>query len=252
MQAYSAKFARAYDMRWRGFAEWVAPLIREFYAGTPIGQTNENVLDLCCGTGQLAAHFLEAGFRVVGLDLSEHMLCYAREKAGDHLASGRASFVQGDARDFALDEQFGLVVSTYDALNHLDDEQDLESCFRCVSAALVDGGLFIFDLNTALGLRRWNGINVNDNSDDLLLITRGIFDGGSKAWVKITGFVRVEGELYERFDETVFNTLFEPGYVREALIEAGLRDIHIARVQDLGSPLAEPEEEARVFFVAAR
>ena len=36
----------------------------------------------------------------------------------------------GDASNFVLDERFGLVVSTYDSLNHLEDEFALQKCFR--------------------------------------------------------------------------------------------------------------------------
>src|SRR5215210_1417655 len=36
------------------------------------------VLDLCCGTGQIAAGLTERGFQVTGLDGSEAMLRFAR------------------------------------------------------------------------------------------------------------------------------------------------------------------------------
>lgn len=104
MQAYNANFAKVYNLRWGGFAQNVAPLIRSFYETKPISQVHRTVLDLCCGTGQLAVLFLEAGYRVVGLDLSEHMLVYARENASRFLDGGQARFVQGDARHFALDD----------------------------------------------------------------------------------------------------------------------------------------------------
>lgn len=115
MQAYGQGFARVYNLRWSDFARQVAPLILDFCESTPIGQKHRTVLDLCCGTGHLAVYFLEKGFRVVGLDLSEHMLHYARENARYYIDSGQAAFVQGDASNFTLDERFGFVVSTYDS-----------------------------------------------------------------------------------------------------------------------------------------
>jgi hypothetical protein len=51
MQPYSQGFARAYNLRWSGFARQVAPLILDFYAATPIGHKDKTVLDLCCGAG---------------------------------------------------------------------------------------------------------------------------------------------------------------------------------------------------------
>ena len=184
MQAYNKGFARIYNARWGSFARQAAPLIIDFYKSTPSGQDNNNpVLDLCCGTGQLAVYFLENGYKVTGIDLSEHMLHFARENASQYIQSGQAKFIKDDASTFSLKERFGLVVSTYDALNHLNGEEMLRNCFQCVHA--VCEGYFIFDLNTRMGLKRWNSIYVDESSDDALIITRGIYDGkNDKAWTE--------------------------------------------------------------------
>ena len=102
MQAYSRSFARVYNLRWSDFSRHVAPRIQEFYESTPLGQDNRHLLDVCCGTGQLAVHFLERGYKVTGLDLSDEMLHYARQNAASYVERGRARFVQGDAADFEL------------------------------------------------------------------------------------------------------------------------------------------------------
>ena len=78
MQAYRASFAQAYNLRWVGFASQVAPHIYNFYVNTAHGEQREPILDLCCGTGQLARYFVTQDFPVVGLDLSPAMLHYAR------------------------------------------------------------------------------------------------------------------------------------------------------------------------------
>lgn len=253
MQAYSARFAHVYNMRWGGFAQSVAPRIMDYYAATPTGRVDKAVLDVCCGTGQLAVHFLEAGYSVVGLDSSEPMLQYARENARRFVDAGQARFVQGDAGHFALDDRFGLVVSTFDALNHLDSEERLTSCFQSVFSVTVEGGIFVFDLNTPVGLRRWNNITIDDGSDEVLIINRGLYDGQSdKAWTRITGFVRQSDGLYERFDETAFNTVFDLARVKDLLTEVGWRKVHFARIDDLKTPLTEPEKEGRVFIVGSK
>ncbi len=251
MQGYNQTFARVYNLKWSGFARYVAPFIEAFYASTAIGQENKSVLDLCCGAGHLAAYFLEKGYRVFGLDLSEHMLQYARENTRTYVESGLARFIQGDASDFQLEERFGLVVSTFDALNHLENEEALRRCFACVQA--VCEGFFIFDLNTRGGLRRWNNITVDENSEDAVIITRGIYDGQSdKAWTRITGFMQVTGGLYERFEQTAFNSVFELEKVRSYLVDIGWEEVTFANIQDLKTPLLEPEKEGRVFVVARK
>lgn len=251
MQAYGEGFARVYNTRWIAFAKQIAPHIHEFYTTSEIGQADKSLLDLCCGTGQLALHFLENGFNVVGVDLSEHMLRYAGENASSYVASGQAEFIKADASNFALDRRFGLVVSTFDSLNHLESAEALKSCFRCVCALCE--GYFVFDLNTRKGLTRWNSMQVSDAGDDALIITRGIYDGqGDRALMRITGFVRLDSGHYERFDETAFNTVYDLAWVKSTLLEVGFSDVHFARVSDLQTPLDDPEAEGRVFIVARK
>ncbi len=245
-------FARVYNTKWAHFANQVAPRILDFYARTDAGRLNKSVLDLCCGTGQLALYFLNRGYKVIGIDLSESMLHIAKGSAGRHLETGQAEFRLGNATDFSLEGPVGLVTSTFDSLNHLDGDEALRACFRSVFSVLVSGGYFIFDLNTRIGLRRWNNINVYDRPDTLMIL-RGIFDGhGDRALTKVSGFARTADGLYERFDETVFNTVFELRGVREALQDAGWKRVHFARVEDLRTPIDDPESEGRVFVIAEK
>lgn len=253
MQAYSSAFAYIYNQRWGGFARQVAPPLLAYYAATAEGRARQPVLDLCCGTGQLALALLAEGYTVTGLDLSPAMLHLAAENAAAYTATGQARFVLRDAAEFTLPEPCGLVVSTFDALNHLADLATLRRCFACVAAALVPGGHFIFDLNTRRGLlERWNGIHIDD-SEEAVVIQRGLFPAeGDRAWNKLSGFVRLADGRYERFDETVFNTAFAIADVLAALAAAGFEPAHAARMAALGTPLAEPEQEGRVFLVARR
>ncbi len=252
MQIYDPAFARVYNARWAGFAHRVAPLIFDFYEQTPTGHEHKSLLDLCCGTGQLAGYFLARDYRVTGLDSSPGMLAHARENARAHIEAGQARFIEGDAADYALDAPVGLVVATYDALNHLPDRAALRGAFRSTHAALVDGGWFIFDLNTRAGLLRWSGVNVQ-NDEDALLITRGVVVAEQdRAYTQITGFTRQESGLYERFEQVAYNTMFDLAEVEAALREAGFRRAYCARVDALDTPLEHPESESRVFIVAQK
>jgi len=249
MQAYGPAFAQAYQLRWGGFARQVTPRLIDFYASCTAGAAAQRqpVLDVCCGTGLAAQGFVEAGYAVTGLDLSPHMLAYARENTG-----GRARFFQADASNFALAGQFGLAVALYDALNHLPDLAALRRCLHCVAATVAPGGWFVFDLNTRLGLRRWN-VTSMDDSAEAAVITRSSFDGtGERALLHITGFLRQADGRFERFDEAVYNTVFEIQTVLWALQAEGWASAYAARLADLRAPLDQPEQEARVFIVAQR
>ena len=252
MQAYGDDFAAIYNMRWTHFARQVAPRILVFYEDALPAQAHHRVLDLACGTGQLAVYFLEHGYDVVGLDLSSAMLDHARAHAQAYIEAGRARFMEADAADFTLDGRFGLVISTFDALNHLPDFTALESCFRSVHAVLVPDGWFIFDLNTRLGLRRWAGITVQEE-EDLVLITRGVVvEEEGRAFTQISGFLRQEDGRYKRFGQVAYNTIFDLADVADALREIGFRQVHFAVQNALGTPLEDPEAYGRVFVVARR
>ena len=176
MQEYGETFAQVYDARWSGFARRIAPIIREHFERTSVDIDGARVLDLCCGTGQLALHFLEHGYHVTCLDRSPHMLEHVRKKTAS----------------FTLPSTYALVVATYDALNHLDGLGALEKCVGCVHQTLRDGGQFIFDLNTRKGLKRWTGFTF-ENDDEITVLNRGIFSRDmDRAYIEITGFVRNE------------------------------------------------------------
>ncbi|MFN2236471.1 MAG: class I SAM-dependent DNA methyltransferase [Anaerolineales bacterium] len=252
MQGYGRIFAKVYNLLWNDFADRIAPQLHDFYTTTQSGQQRQPVFDLCCGTGRLSRFFLEKDYRVVGLDLSEHMIAYARENNLEYVVAEQADFILGDAANFTLDQKFGLTVATYDALNHLPDADALRNCFRCVFDILVKNGYFIFDLNTRTGLKHWNGIMVRPG-DQVYLVNRGMYDEHTvKAWTKITGFVQDGNGLYERFDETVYNTVFEMISVRVWLLETGFRRVYFAVDGTLNSPVENPEEQKRVFVVAQK
>jgi len=247
--SYTAPFAQAYNQRWTGFVTLVGPRLRTLYEQVcPKGE--RSLLDVCCGTGQLALQFLRAGYVVTGLDNSEPMLAHARINCASFVSSGEVSFVQSDAADFSLSSRFGLAVSTFDALNHLSGVDALLSCFACVHQCLLPGGLFAFDLNTVLGLRRWNNMTVED-SPDAMVIERGMYDEDKhQGRIKISGFVRQESGGWLRFDETFEERAWPVRDVTTALLEVGFSAVYQARTADLTVPLADPESEPRVFFVA--
>jgi len=252
MQPYNKSFARAYNLMWTDFADRVAPRILEFYKGTKAGREKKPVLDLCCGTGTLALHFLAEGYPVTGIDLSAHMLVFARDNAREYVEVGAARFIEADAAGFETDERFGLVVSTYDSLNHLDGTGPLAACFARTYDALDPGGFFIFDLNTEKGLKHWGEMSMEEDENVTVIKTGGYDYRNRRAFYRTSGFIRTDNGLYEKFEEILVETVFEMQVVKDLLIETGFLSACFAKSTDLATPITEPEKEDRVFFVAAR
>ncbi|MHA1968518.1 MAG: class I SAM-dependent DNA methyltransferase [Candidatus Hodarchaeales archaeon] len=249
MTSYGSKFSQIYNQHFSRFATWIAPKLLDFYENTQIGGHNKNILDLCCGTGQLANFFLQKNYHVIGLDKSEHMLEYAKTNNLEHIESGKADFILGDANNFDIHKKFGLVVSTFNSLNHFGDLESLRNCFKCVRHVLEANGYFIFDLNTHKGLlARWNGIEITD-AEDYVLINRGIYEE-KKGLRRITGFIRTSDGKYERFNEIFHQIVFEIVDVKKLLLETGFNQVYFAKETNFSTSISAPEEYSFVFIIA--
>jgi len=110
------------------------------------------VVDLCCGTGEMAARLAERGFRVTGLDGSARMLEIARLRAPG------ARFFRTAFDAWALDRRVDAVLCCYNSLPHATSLNELRRVFGCVQAALRPGGWFGFDLFSDGAYRaHWRG-----------------------------------------------------------------------------------------------
>ena len=246
----TAAWARYYERRGTAFARSAAPRIREFYDAARGGHADRLLLDVCCGQGTLALHFVEHGYRVTGVDLSETQLAIAEENLREHLRAGTVRLVRADAADFSVDGRFGLATSTFDSLNMLQGRDALRGCFDCVRRALTDEGMFVFDLMTRRGFwRDYNSVGVTDTEDELYVL-KSVYDGGEKAATRMTGFVRTEDGRWERFEEFRTPTLFPAPAVLAALRDAGWARAWVATIDDLATAIPDPEELERVWFVA--
>ena len=98
------------------------------------------VVDLGCGSGILAGIVTQAGFEVVGVDISPAMIELARANAPN------ATFQVGPLLDFDLPRAVA-VTGVGEALNYAADEragiEELERLGRRVSDALEPGGVFL-------------------------------------------------------------------------------------------------------------
>src|SRR6202035_2181912 len=120
--------------------------------------TASSLLELGCGTGAVL-HGLSAVTSLAGMDISSNMLDIARARLPG------VQFIHGDISSFDLERKFDVIVCTYDVLNHLAEFDRWISCFACTGKHLAEGGLFIFDINTAGHLDR--GARARSQADAL-------------------------------------------------------------------------------------
>jgi len=99
-----------------------------------------SVLDLGCGTGRVALHLARRGHAVIGLESDSDLVAAFNERASELAAFA----VTGDAREFALDGEFDLVVAPMQLLQLFGDANERQRCLVCVAAHLAPGGVAAF------------------------------------------------------------------------------------------------------------
>ena len=102
------------------------------------------VLELACGTGEIAMMIAKEGMLVVGLDISQKMLDQAIIKSKKRKL--KIQWIKEDMTHFTLNNKFSSIIMPGAALNWILKNEDLESCLSCVKAHLKDNGRFAFDV----------------------------------------------------------------------------------------------------------
>lgn len=238
-------FAWFYHRHWgsgqMSFAARALPILdRLVLAHVPQGG---RILDLCCGTGQLAQELVRRGYRVTGVDGSAEMLKIARN------ISPEAEFVHADVRTFALPSPHDAVVCLYDSLNHLMRLDELHAAFRNVRAVLRHEAPFLCDFNMEAGYQaRWRG-SFGIAEDDHALVYRATYDNQtSVAQSSVTMFRRERG-AWRRADLTLYQRCYSEEEITGALRSMGFAEI---TTYDGERDLGMQGQVGRTFFLSRR
>src|SRR5581483_9400304 len=133
------EFACFYDRYWNEeFHALAFPILERIWL--PRVADGGRILDVCCGTGYLAALLAGRGYRVTGVDASPKMIAAARRRAPS------AEFHVADAAEFRLSAACDAAVSTFDSLNHILGLDRLQAALHRTAEALRPGAPFAFDI----------------------------------------------------------------------------------------------------------
>jgi SAM-dependent methyltransferase len=238
-----SKLGPYYDLLgWADFTYRLWPHVRDFFGS--IGSRPSRFLDIGCGTGVLAALLSDINVRVTGVDICAEMIEVARSKE----YKLKPNFIVTDMRDFDLGETFPVTGCFYDTLNHLLSEDDVQRAFTCACRHTEQGGHYLFDINTALGLRNWNPF-YSSMKGSFYATQHGRYDHGTRSGTyKIEAFVKREDGTVEFIDETVREQAYSRKFIRQALAKAGFSRL-VFMPFDRSEPVAESE---RLFVISKK
>ncbi|MFC1649506.1 class I SAM-dependent methyltransferase [Patescibacteria group bacterium] len=107
----------------------------------PEANTDQTLLDLGCGTGDLYKFATSKGYKYVGLDASEDMVSEARRN------HPQADFIVGDASEISKStkEKFDVIMANM-LFPSLPSIKAFNSVFESMSKSLKEGGLIILGI----------------------------------------------------------------------------------------------------------
>jgi SAM-dependent methyltransferase len=236
---YGKDLAYIHDVGHADFALRTAPGILEILHQS--GVLEGLVVDLGCGSGLLARELVDAGYRVLGIDISEAMVEISRRRVPE------AEFRVGSLFDADI-PPCRAVTAISEVLNYLFDEEAGSPLplFRRVFEALAPGGVFVFDVlgpgqvppgTTASGFRE---------GEDWAVVSERKEDAEEGTMMRRIVSFRKVGEHYERDEELHRVRLHEPAEISDLLRRAGFG------VRTMRSYGGYPLERGHAAFVARK
>lgn len=284
MEAYTS-FAQVYDLfmdnvPYEEWSEYIISLLKEEKI------ENGLVLDLGCGTGKITRLLAAAGYDMIGIDYSEDMLEIAREHQYDNpiVEAEQISYAEEieplseavrrsdedpvkieempqeenasnilyllqDMREFELYGTVRAIISICDSMNYILEEEDLLQVFKLVNNYLDPKGVFIFDMNTRYKYASLLGeTTITENREEGSFIWENYFDEEEDInQYDLTLFIREEGDLYRKYEETHYQRVYDLDTVKRLLKEAGMQFV---AAYDAFTKEPVREDSERIYIVA--
>ena len=231
---YSDVFCKVYnEFGWNYYPEAFGTQLLRYLAAN--GLRPKTAMDLACGTGILCEILHKNGIQAAGMDLSSGMIDIARQE------NLHIRFDVADMTTYRPDASFDLVTCTGDALNHIENLEDVETIFRNVYTYTAPGGLFVFDI-------------LNENEVSTSEPFEMDFDEHTRVWFQMTRpaenkvnlKIRVFEDGQQRFEENIRETVHDPACICDLLRTCGFEILRCA------DSLLDDGTHGTTWFVIAR
>ena len=239
IKAYKADLAYIHDVGFGDFAKHSAPGLLEVLRQN--GLETGLVVDLGCGSGLWARELSDAGYGVLGIDISPAMIAIARKRVP------RGKFQTASLLKVKLPE-CDAVTSLGECFNYSFDKSnsisELGRLFRRGYTALKPGGLFVFDIAEP-GRGKGPRQKYRQGTDWAVLVEVDEDASTNRLTRRITTFRKV-GDFYRRDEEIHQLQLYKRAEVANELRRAGFR------VRTIGGYGAQRMIEGCVGFIARK
>lgn len=216
MPGYSDDLSFIHDAGYGHFARGAAAALLPLFRRRGIARGL--IVDLGCGSGAFAREAVDAGYRVLGVDLSPGMVELARKRVPE--------------ADFRVESVFrarippcAAAVSIGECLGYRfddDAERRMDALFRRVHDALAPGGIFAFDLLQP-GHVPGGAVERYRLGDGWAVLVRVEEDAEARTLSRrVTSFV-ADGACWRRTDETHRVRLYPAAEIADRLRRAGFR-----------------------------
>ena len=240
---FSSAYDKLQDADYNSFFEYYKKVFKEF------GKKPELILDLGCGTGSITTKMAEAGYDMIGVDLSFEMLDIAREKA---VSKGLdILYLNQDMTEFELYGTVDAIISSLDSINYITEDGGIDKLFSLCKNYLNPGGIMIFDINSEYKLKEVLGNNTFvSEEDDIFYIWQNSFDEEENICSFILDFfLKNPDGSYNRFSEYQEERAYSLDEIKNAIINAGLELAGCFSGFDFEEPQKNSE---RLFFVVTK
>ena len=131
------------------------------------------ICDAGCGTGSLLTELSRRGLKVIGIDISEGMLCETQKKAME--AGIVPCLIRQDIREMKLAHMVDAVICACDGVNYLNTDKGAAAFFARAFDAIRPGGAFAFDFSSGKKLRLLaeTGLFAEDRDDTAYIMFCG-------------------------------------------------------------------------------
>ncbi len=148
------RLSAVYDLDWGSWSRQYVSFLDQTLKQE--GMQEARIIDLACGTGNLAIELAELGHSVQGVDICPEMIEVAKTKMVS-ADSDPPRFEVADMASLRIVDEFDCATCTFDALNYLLTTEQVRAMFHGVARLLAPRGLFVFDCVTEQLFRHHHG-----------------------------------------------------------------------------------------------